>query len=418
MEAPELERRLAAILAADVEAYSALMHLDEEATMATLSARRAVVDALIAERRGRIANTAGDSILAEFGSVLDALSCAVAIQRAMEDANGTEAGTPMQFRIGINVGDVMVKDGDIFGDGVNVAARLEALAEGGGICVSRGVRDHLRHRAGFTFEDLGEQLVKNIAHPIRVYRLRYIDEPVAQEPVQASPGLDNEISADNEHMLELALWDSVKDSGPQELASYLEHYPEGIFASLARTRMTAGGADEADAPAEKNSDAMPDPLDLAFWDAIKESQMPEELAAYLAQHPNGHFAALARDRLSRSDNTVAEAGQAPSMPVADAMELAFWEGVRDTEDPQLLAAYLEKYPEGEFMLIAQARLNLKACAGRTGDRKKGIEGDNDHRERRPRYSRRLWVGFTLSCTPPIRNVTELRNSPNAFLMRK
>ena len=136
MEAPELERRLAAILAADVEEYSRLMHNDEETTMSTLSARRAVVDALIAEHRGRIANTAGDSVLAEFVSVLDAISCAVAIQHAMDQANAGEPDTIMRFRIGINVGDVMVKDGDIFGDGVNVAARLEGLADGGGICVS------------------------------------------------------------------------------------------------------------------------------------------------------------------------------------------------------------------------------------------------------------------------------------------
>jgi adenylate cyclase len=144
MEAPELERRLAAIVVADVEAYSRLMHKDEEATMSTLSARRALIDDLIVHHRGRIANTAGDSILAEFASVLDAVSCAVEIETAMDRVNYPESSSAMRFRIGINVGDVMVKDGDIFGDGVNVAARLQNLADGGGICVSRGVRDHLR----------------------------------------------------------------------------------------------------------------------------------------------------------------------------------------------------------------------------------------------------------------------------------
>src|ERR1700736_6319526 len=157
MEAPPVERRLAAILAADVEGYSRLMHGDEEATMATLSARRALVDELIGRHRGRIANTAGDSILAEFASVLDAVHCAIEIQEALERVN--------------DAGDVMVKDGDIFGDGVNVAARLEGLVRGGEICISRGVHDHLRHRGGMLFEDLGEQLVKNIAHPIRAFRL-------------------------------------------------------------------------------------------------------------------------------------------------------------------------------------------------------------------------------------------------------
>jgi adenylate cyclase len=182
MEAPELERRLAAILAADIEGYSRLMHGDEEATMATLSARRALVDELITRHRGRIANTAGDSVLAEFGSVLDAVRCAIQVQGALQTANESEPeGRRMRFRIGVNVGDVMVKDDDIFGDGVNVAARLEGLVKGGEICVSRGVRDHLRYRGGLVFEDLGEQLVKNIAHPVRAFRLRIGEDTSAQE---------------------------------------------------------------------------------------------------------------------------------------------------------------------------------------------------------------------------------------------
>ena len=213
--------------------------------MLTLSARRLVVDDLIVEHRGRIANTAGDSVVAEFASVLDAVSCAVEIQAAMEHANESEATRPMRFRIGINVGDVMVKDGDIFGDGVNVAARLEGLAEGGGICVSRGVRDHLRHRTNFVFEDLGEQLVKNIAHPIRAYRLR-IGEGADQAAAEASAPPDTELASNNEVALELALWESVKDGGPAELASYLEHYPQGTFASLACTRRNSGEDKAAD----------------------------------------------------------------------------------------------------------------------------------------------------------------------------
>src|ERR1700752_2672804 len=173
MEAPPVERRLAAILAADVEGYSRLMHGDEETTMATLSARRALVDELIGRHRGRIANTAGDSVLAEFASVLDAVRCAIEIQAALQKANQSEPeGQRMRFRIGVNVGDVMFKEGDIFGDGVNVAARLEGLVKAGEICVSRGVRDHLRDHGGMVFEDLGEQLVKNIAQPIRAFRLR------------------------------------------------------------------------------------------------------------------------------------------------------------------------------------------------------------------------------------------------------
>jgi adenylate cyclase len=247
MEAPELERRLAAILAADVEGYSRLMHGDEETTMATLSARRAVVDELIARHRGRIANTAGDSVLAEFASVLDAVCCAIEIQAALQRADeGEPEARRMRFRIGINVGDVMVKDDDIFGDGVNVAARLEGLVRGGEICVSRGVRDHLRHRGGMVFEDLGEKLVKNTAHPIGAFRLRIGEDTSAQElsvleeadeSSDPSPMTTSDLSSDNEVALELALWDSVKDGDRAELESYLEQYPEGTFASLARTRI-------------------------------------------------------------------------------------------------------------------------------------------------------------------------------------
>ena len=172
MEAPPLERKLVAILAADVASYSRLMEIDEEGTLATLSAFRLVTDRLISRHEGRICGTAGDSILAAFGSALAAVQCAVDIQNELAHSNNDlEKDRRMQFRIGINVGDVMLKDGDIFGDGVNIAARLEGLAEPGGICISRGIHDHVMKKLPFEFEDLGEQSVKNIAQPVRVYRL-------------------------------------------------------------------------------------------------------------------------------------------------------------------------------------------------------------------------------------------------------
>ena len=167
-------RRLAAILAADVAGYSRLMEADEESTHERLRAhRRELVDPKIGEHSGRIVKNAGDGMLAEFASVVDAVRCAAELQRAMIDR---EAGIPedrrIRFRIGINLGDVIVEDDDIFGDGVNVAARLEALAEPGGICISRMVRDQIRDKLPYAFEDLGEQSVKNIARPVRVYALR------------------------------------------------------------------------------------------------------------------------------------------------------------------------------------------------------------------------------------------------------
>ncbi|MGA8402653.1 MAG: adenylate/guanylate cyclase domain-containing protein [Stellaceae bacterium] len=363
MEAPEVERRLAAILAADVEGYSRLMHRDEEMTMTLLSARRAVLDELVAGHRGRIANTAGDSVLAEFASVLEAVTCAVEIQKAMERAN--ETPPVMRFRIGINVGDVMVKDGDIFGDGVNVAARLESLADGGGICVSRGVRDHLRQRANLVFEDLGEQLVKNIAHPIRAFRL-HVDntsplelEPQGDEPFafsSESPPL-HEVAA-----LELAFWDSVKDGAAEELATYLERFPEGTFAALARMRLSnrekAAGDDEPTTSASEGEG--PDAAELAFWESIKDSQQADEIEVYVEQYPEGHFAALARARLTH----LSEAGnEAAPSAVGDAIELAFWESIADANDPALFQAYLDKYPEGEFVVIAKARIASESNGG-------------------------------------------------------
>jgi len=181
-------RRLAAILAADVAGYSRLMGADEEGTHERLKAHlRELVDPRIAEHRGRIVKNTGDGFLAEFASVVDAVRCAVEIQRGMAEREPEVLGDRrLRFRIGINLGDVIAEEHDIFGDGVNVAARLEALAEPGGICVSRVVRDQVRDRLDYTFVDLGEQSVKNIARPVRVYRVRDAVVP-AEEPGLTTP---------------------------------------------------------------------------------------------------------------------------------------------------------------------------------------------------------------------------------------
>jgi len=169
-----VERRLAAILAADVAGYSRLIEADEEGTLRRLKALRAeVVDPKIADHKGRIVKTTGDGLLVEFASVVDALRCAAEVQAAMAESNApTPPDQRIEFRIGINVGDIVVEDGDIFGDGVNVAARLEGLAEPGGICVSARVQEDAAGRLDLAFEDIGEQPLKNIARPVRVYRVR------------------------------------------------------------------------------------------------------------------------------------------------------------------------------------------------------------------------------------------------------
>src|SRR5712692_8085616 len=185
-----VERRLAAILAADVAGYSRLIEADEEGTLGRLRELRAeIIDPRIAEHRGRIVKTTGDGLLVEFASVVDALRCAVGMQAALAESNApTPPDHRIAFRIGINMGDIVVEDGDIFGDGVNVAARLEGLAEPGGICVSARVQEDSAGRLDLAFEDIGEQQLKNIARPVRVYRIR-LDRtsPPAARPALALP---------------------------------------------------------------------------------------------------------------------------------------------------------------------------------------------------------------------------------------
>jgi TolB-like protein/class 3 adenylate cyclase len=178
-------RRLAAILAADVAGYSRLMGVDEEGTHERLKAHfRQLIDPKIDEHRGRIVKNTGDGVLAEFPSVVDAVRCAAEVQRGMIDREPMVSDERrIRFRIGVNLGDVIAEDGDIFGDGVNVAARLEALAEPGGICVSGTVRDQVRDKLPYALDDMGEQSVKNIARPVRVYALR--PEAVAGLPARS-----------------------------------------------------------------------------------------------------------------------------------------------------------------------------------------------------------------------------------------
>jgi len=180
-------RRLAAILAADVVGYSRLLGADEEGTHERFKAHLVeLIDPKISEHRGRIVKTTGDGVLAEFASVVDAVRCAGEIQSAMagRDLDLAEEQR-LRFRIGVNLGDVIADGGDIYGDGVNIAARLEGLAEPGGVCISGTVRDHIGDRLPYAFEDMGEQTVKNIARPVRVYALR--PEITAGVPAASAP---------------------------------------------------------------------------------------------------------------------------------------------------------------------------------------------------------------------------------------
>jgi adenylate cyclase len=186
----DTERRLVAIFAADVEGYSRLMAADEVGTLRDLTQRRTILDGLIASHRGRIANTAGDSVLAEFASAVDAVQCAVEAQAALSEANaGLSPDRHINFRIGVHVGDIMVKGGDLFGDSVNIAARLQTLASAGSVCVSGVAHDQIRKILPFAFSDLGAQQVKNIDEPVRAFALVAGRAAVVTAPANASAPL-------------------------------------------------------------------------------------------------------------------------------------------------------------------------------------------------------------------------------------
>src|SRR6202521_2781761 len=220
-------RRLAAILAADVAGYSRLMGADEEGTHERLKAhRRALVDPKITEHRGRIVKTTGDGMLVEFASVVDAVRCAVEVQRGMAERNAeVPQEQRIEFRIGINVGDIILDGGDIFGDGVNVAARLEGLAEPGGICLSGDAQRQVRGKLDVVFEDAGEQRLKNIAWPVRVFRVRPAGAAANARPALALPDKPS-----------IAVLPFQNLSGDPEQEYFADGMVEDIITALSRFR--------------------------------------------------------------------------------------------------------------------------------------------------------------------------------------
>jgi adenylate cyclase len=232
MDVPGPERRLAAVLAADMVGFSRLMEADETGTLARLKTHRIeLIDPAITKNRGRIIKTTGDGLLVEFHSVVDAVLCAAEVQRRMARRNADVAPARwMQFRIGINLGDVIVDGNDIFGDGVNVASRLEVLAESGGICVSGAVRDQVGDRLeDLSFEDLGDQTVKNIARPIRVFRIRLdSDSRLVPDQVRsaAAPTVARKPS--------IAVLPLVNMSGDPEQEFFADGLTEDIITELSR----------------------------------------------------------------------------------------------------------------------------------------------------------------------------------------
>ena len=234
MSGERIERRLAAILAADVEGYSRLMGTDEVSTLRDLTQRRTILDGLIAAHRGRIANTAGDSVLAEFGSAVDAVQCAVEAQTALAEANAAlSPDHHINFRIGVHVGDVMVKGGDLFGDGVNIAARLQTLASAGGTCISGVAHDQVRKILPFAFSDLGAQQVKNIEEPVRAFAVTTKGaSPVLASSKASVPPLPDKPS--------IAVLPFQNMSGDPEQEYFSDGMVEDIITALSRFKSLFG----------------------------------------------------------------------------------------------------------------------------------------------------------------------------------
>jgi adenylate cyclase len=227
-----VNRRLAAILCADVAQYSRLMGSDEEGTLAALKAhRRELIDPLIAQHQGRIVKTTGDGMLLEFASVVDAVRCAVVVQTGMDDRNAdVDDARRIRFRIGINVGDIIVEGDDIFGDGVNVAARLETLAQPGHICVSATVRDQVGEKLPICFADMGEHTVKNIARPIHVFRIDTGVEAAAAAHHDAAPAVRPSVRAS------IAVLPFQNMSGDPEQDYFCDGMVEDIITGLSRIK--------------------------------------------------------------------------------------------------------------------------------------------------------------------------------------
>jgi TolB-like protein/class 3 adenylate cyclase/tetratricopeptide (TPR) repeat protein len=225
------ERRLVAVFAADVEGYSRLMGADEVGTLKGLTERRAILDKVIADHRGRIANTAGDSVLAEFGSAVNAVQCAVEAQAALAEANSSlPPEKRINFRIGVHVGDVMVRAGDLFGDGVNIAARLQTVAQPGGVCVSGATYEQVRKVLPVAFTDLGTQQVKNIEDPIRAYAACKLNKPARSTP----PSADSFRSLPLPDKPSIAVLPFQNMSGDPEQEYFADGMAEEIITALSR----------------------------------------------------------------------------------------------------------------------------------------------------------------------------------------
>jgi class 3 adenylate cyclase/tetratricopeptide (TPR) repeat protein len=322
------ERRLTAILAADVAGYSRLMEKDEDRTVRDLKAHQAVLLPMIAEFGGRIIDIAGDGILAEFASVVKAVQCAVAMQKAMADRNaGIDPAHRMQFRIGVNIGDVIVDETRIYGDGINVAARLEGIAEPGGICVSEDAYRQTQGKVDAEFADIGEQSLKNIVRPVRTYKVVFDGRSMALELQPPSkPRRKTDIRPLLAVAAIVAILIGVKATYPS-MQSATESAPPSSFALASvgteeRAWLEANAANTVSVM-RKYLERFPDGAHAAevqkairaaedkVWSAAEREDSIAKLAQYIELFPSGVHVAQARQRIADLERAVRETSAIP-----------------------------------------------------------------------------------------------------------
>jgi len=332
---PKAQRHLAAIVAADIVGYSRQMEKDEVGTLGRLrDLRQNLIEPKVAEHRGRVFKTTGDGFLAEFVSVLEAVHCAVDIQRLMAARNLDlpEAGR-VQLRIGVNLGDVFHEGDDVFGDGVNIAARLESIAPPGGIYISRAACDPIRDRLAFDFEDLGEHQVKNIARPIHVYGVRIdgVAEKVIVEPPRRRPAFSGRVVGTVSILVAIAVVAVL-------VWTYLPNSPTNPQVATAPVTQAQPAPAPQSAPAPQPQPPPQPKIDpeVVLWESISSSNNAADFEEYLRKYPNGQFVGLARNRL-------AELHAPPAATPRPSREVSAAEAVRAGRDAFLQKDYAKSF---------------------------------------------------------------------------
>ena len=341
------QRLLATILAADVFGYSRLMAEDEEYTLRTLKAYRVIVDRLINGHEGRIFHTAGDSVLAQFQSAVEAVRCAIAIQQELRVRNAQlDEARRMEFRIGIHVGDVLVEGDNLYGDGVNIAARLEGLARPGELCVSGSVFMLVKNKLSYSFEDMGPQSLKNIPEPVPAFRLT---RTAAEEPKKSQNwfvvsavvallivGIAGwMVRGDSSERA----WTAIQNTTDRAaLEDYIQRFGNSRYADLARSKLSSLSATAAP-PADEAERA---------WTATQNTTDPSALEDFVRRYGGTSYGNLARERLSKLN--------ANKLSPEDPAERA-WTAAQNTTDPSALEDFVRRYGNTSYGNLARERLS-------------------------------------------------------------